>query len=225
MRSTEPNNEDVVNLSRHVSAIKKSDDKENMIIQFWEWFTNQQFKLERITDGDYGLIDKVLIELRKIQTGLAVEFEKNGNVIIMTISADEIEDNFEIVKGIIKHAPKIDKWDFVAFRQPVQREKINSITIKVKEITLDPKTVWFRALREENNLYIQIFSDILTEENRGEVGYGCLMLLDNLIGEYDCVKKITAFEFYNTSEAQDFMEELETLTDIRDFLDNYYGVG
>jgi hypothetical protein len=195
-----------------------------MIKQFWDWFTNQQSILRKITDGDYDLIDSILIELRKIKTGLAVEFEKNRDVIIMTISADGIEDNFEIVKEIIDNAPKIDKWDFVAFRQPVPRDKINSITIKVKEITLDPKNIWFRALKKDENLYIQIFSDILTEENRGDIGYGCLMLLDNLIGEYDCVKKVSAYELYNTNEAQEFKDDLDPLTEIRDFLNYYYGV-
>jgi hypothetical protein len=195
-----------------------------MIKQFWDWFTNQQSSLRKITDGDYDLIDNILNELREIQTGLAVEFEKNGDLIIMTISADGIEDNFEIVKEIIDNAPKIEKWDFVAFRQPVPRDKINSITIKVKEITLDPKTIWFRALKEDDNLYIQIFSDFLTEENRGDIGYGCLMLLDSLIGEFDCVKKVSAYEFYNTNEAQEFKDDLDPLTEIRDFLNFYYGV-
>ena len=195
-----------------------------MIKQFWDWFTNQQLTLRKIIDGDYEIIDSILIELRKIQTGLAVEFEKYGDEIIMTISADGIEDNFEVVKEIVSNSPKIDKWNFVAFRQPVSREKINTITIKVKEIILDPKTIWFRALKEDDNLYIQIFSDILTEENKGEIGYGCLMLLDNLIGEYDCVKKVSAYEFYNTKEAQEFKDDLDPLTEIRDFLNYYFGV-
>jgi hypothetical protein len=213
----------VGHLSGLFSANEK-DDKENMIKQFWDWLTKQQLTLRKIADGDYDLIDNILIELRKIQTGLAVEFEKNGDVIIMTISADGVEDNFEIVKEIVNSAPKIDKWDFVAFRQPVPREKINSITITVKEITLDPKTIWFRALREDDNLYVQIFSDNLTEDNRGDIGYGCLMLLDNLIGEYDCVTKVTAYEFYNLNEAEEFKDDLDRLTKIRDFLDNYYRV-
>jgi hypothetical protein len=195
-----------------------------MIKQFWDWFTNQQSSLRNITEGNYDLIDSILNELRKIQSGLAVEFEKSGDVIIMTISADGIEDNFEIVKEIVNNAPKIDKWNFVAFRQPVHREKINSITVKVNEITLDPKTIWYRALKEDDNLYIQIFSEDLNEENRGDIGYGCLMLLDNLIGEYDCVKKVSAYEFYNVCEAEEFKEDLDPLTEIRDFLNYYYGV-
>lgn len=195
-----------------------------MIKQFWDWFTNQQSTLRKITDGDYDLIDNILNELRKIQTGLAVEFEKNEDLIIMTISADGVEDNFDVVKEIVDNAPKIDNWDFVAFRQPVPREKINSVTITIKGITLDPKALWFRALREEDNLYVQIFSDVLTEDNRGDISYGCLMLLDNLIGEYDCVTKVKAYEFYNLNEANDFKDDLDPLTEIRDFLDNYYSV-
>jgi hypothetical protein len=200
------------------------NEKINMIKQFWDWFTNQQLTLRKITDGDYDLIDIILIELRKIQTGLAVEFEKNGDEIIMTISADGIEDNFEVVKDIVNNAPKIEQWGFVAFRQPVPREKINSISIKVKEVTLDPKNIWFRALNEDDKLYIQIFSDNLTEDNKGDISYGCFMLLDNLIGEYDCVKRVSAYEFYNTNEAQEFKEDLNPLTEIPDFLNYYYGV-
>jgi len=195
-----------------------------MIKQFWDWFTKQQSTLRKITDGDYDLIDSILIELRTIQTGLAVEFEKNGDEIIMTISADGVEDNFDIVKEIVNGAPKIDNWDFVAFRQPIPREKINSVTITVKGIILDPKTLWFRAVREDDNLYVQIFSDTLTEDNRGDIGYGCLMLLDNLIGEYDCVTKVRGYEFYSLNEATDFKDDLDPLTEIRDFLDNYYSM-
>lgn len=195
-----------------------------MIKQFWDWFTKQQSTLRKITDGDYDRIDDILNELRKIQTGLAVEFEKNGDLIIMTISADGVEENFDVVKEIVANAPKINNWGFVAFRQPVPREKINSITITIKEITLDPKALWFRALREDNNLYIQIFSDVLTEDNSSDISYGCLMLLDNLIGEYDCVTKVKAYEFYNLNEATNFKDELDPLTEIRDFLDNYYRV-
>ena len=195
-----------------------------MIKQFWDWFTKQQSTLRKITAGDYDLIDNILIELRKIQTGLAIEFERNGDEIIMTISADGVEDNFEIVKEIVNSAPKIDKWNFVAFRQPVPREKVNSITVTVKGITLDPKTLWFRALGEDDKIYVQIFADNLTEDNRNDIGYGCLMLLDNLIGEYDCVTKVDGYEFYNLNEAQDFKDHLDPLTEIRDFLDNYYRV-
>jgi hypothetical protein len=193
-----------------------------MIKQFWDWFTNQQTTLRKITDGDYDLIDNILIELRKIQTGLAVEFEKNGDLIIMTISADGVEANFDTVKEIVNKAPKIDNWEFVAFRQPVPKEKINSVTVTVKGITLDPKTLWYRALKEDDNIYVQIFSDILTEDNRGDIGYGCLMLLDNLIGEYDCVTKVKGYEFYNLNEANEFKDDLDPLTEIRDFLEYYY---
>ena len=195
-----------------------------MIKQFWDWFSIQQLTLRKITDGDYDLIDTILNELRKIQTGLAVEFEKNSDRIIMAISADGVEDNFEIVQKIVDSAPRIDKWDFVAFRQPVPREKINRITITVKDIELDPKQLKFLPITDDNNLYIQIFSDSLTEENKSDISYGCLMLLDNLVGEYDCVTKVKGYEFYNLSESEDFKDDLKPLTEIRDFLDNYYRV-
>jgi hypothetical protein len=196
-----------------------------MIKQFWDWFAKHQAGLRKITNSDYHLIDSILIELRKIQTGLAVEFEKEGDLIIMTISADGVEGNFDIVQEIVNHSPTLDKWNFVAFRQPVSREKINKITITVKDIELDPKKLKFLPITEDDNLYIQIFSETLTDDNKSDIGYGCLMLLDNLIGEYDCVTKVRGYEFYNLSESKDFADDLKPLTEIREFLDNYYKGG
>lgn len=195
-----------------------------MIKEFWNWFAKRQLTLRKIIEGDYDLIDNILIELRKIQTGLAVEFEKNGNTIIMTISADGVEDNFNIVKQIVNSAPAIDNWTFVAFRQPVPREQIDRITVKVKGIELDPKMLKFLPITEDNQLYIQIFSAELTQDNKSDIGYGCLMLLDNLIGEYDCVKKVNGYEFYNLNESEEFKDDLRPMTKIREFLDNYYRI-
>ena len=81
----------------------------------------------------------------------------------------------------------------------------------------------FLPVVENELLYIQIFYDALTEENENMISYGCLMLLDNIIGEFDCVTKVAAYEFYSLSEATDFIEELRPLTQMRDFLDEYYG--
>jgi len=193
-----------------------------MIKKFWDWFLKNNKTLRKIREGEYDLIDDILKELRKIRKGLAVEFEDDGDKIIMTISSDGVYENFGIVKEIVDKAPKIDNWGFIAFRQPVPKEKIDDITVTVDELELDPKILKFLPITEDNNLYIQIFSEFLTDENTEQISYASLMLLDNIVGEYDCVTKVKGYEFDNLSEAAEFSEDLIPLTEIREFLDDYY---
>jgi len=190
---------------------------------FWNWFSQHQLTFRSIIDGEYDYIDSILNELRKIQKGLAVEFERSTDKIAMTISADGVAENFDIVQQIVQESPEINSWEFIAFRQPVAKEKIDDLTITVSGVSLDPKHLMFLPIVEDELLYIQIFYDALTEENENMISYGCLMLLDNIIGEFDCVTKVAGYEFYNLSEATDFIEELRPLTQMRDFLDEYYG--
>jgi len=201
----------------------KSTEKSKLIDSFWNWFIQNQISCMKIIDADEtDLIDEVLINLVKIQRGLAVEFEKLKDKYVMTISADGIEDYFGIVQEIINRAPTLENWEFIAFRQPYGKEQVARITINVSGFTLDPKQIKFSPLIEDGNLYIQIFSADINEETKNKIGYGCLMLLDNIIGEYNCVKMISGFEYYNISESTGFLNKLKPLTEMREFIDSYY---
>lgn len=201
----------------------KSTKKNKLIDSFWNWFIQNQISCMKIIDADEtDLIDEVLINLVKIQRGLAVEFEKLKDKYVMTISADGIEDYFGIVQEIINRAPTLENWEFIAFRQPYGKEQVARITINVSGFTLDPKQIKFSPLIEDGNLYIQIFSADINEETKNKIGYGCLMLLDNIIGEYNCVKMISGFEYYNISESTGFSNKLKPLTEMREFIDSYY---
>lgn len=192
-----------------------------MIKDFWEWFEVNQLSLQRIIEGDYDLIDSILIELKKIKSGLAVEFEKSNERVLMTISADGVSDNFEIVKKIVQSSPKIPNWEFIAFRQPIDRAKVKNFSISIKDLEIKSTDFDFIPIIEENKLYILIFSEKITNENRNDISYGCLLLLDNLIGEYDCVTKVDGYEFYNTSEPEYNETLARPLTDISDYLHDH----
>ena len=113
--------------------------KEKLIGAFWSWFLENQEKLRSILKGEHDYIDLILNELSKIQRGLAVEFEGTVENITMTISADGILENFDTVKHLIEYAPAIQNWKFIGFRQPVPKDKVKDITLKVMVLTL-PQT-------------------------------------------------------------------------------------
>jgi len=200
-----------------------SKNNNNLIDEFWKWFGQNELTYREIFDNNQpDLIDDILYKLIEIQKGLAVEFEKSNDTYIMTISADGVEDNFDIVQKIIDKSPVIKKWKFIAFRQPYAKDKINKIVITVGGHTLDPKQIMFLPIIEDEKLYIQIFSTDINEETKNKIGYGCLMLLDNIIGEYACVKKVDGYEYYNLTEATQFENKLKPLTEIGEYLDSYF---
>lgn len=194
----------------------------DLIDDFWKWFDENKLVYRRIFDfRETDLIDNILNKLIEIRRGLAVEFEKSDDVYVMTISADGIEDNFDIVQQIIDKSPSIENWKFIAFRQPYGKEKINKIVINVAGHLLDPKQIMFLPIVEEDKLYIQIFSPDINDGTLNQIAYGCLMLLDNIIGEYACVKKVEGYEYYNIEEAVEFENELRPLTELGEYLDTY----
>jgi len=200
------------------------DSNNNKLIdEFWKWFGQSELTYRRIFDShETDLIDDILNKLIEIQEGLAVEFEKSNNIYVMAISADGVEDNFDIVQNIIDKSLAVKNWKFVAFRQPYGKDQINKLVISVGGHTLDPKEIMFFPIIEDEKLYIQIFSADITEDTKNKIGYGCLMLLDNIIGEYACVKKVDGYEYYNLTEATEFENELNPLTEIGKYLDSYY---
>jgi hypothetical protein len=195
----------------------------NLIDEFWKWLGQNELEYRRIFDDrETDLIDDILNKLIEIQKGLAVEFEKSNDIYVMIISADGVEEYFDIVQKIINKAPLIKSWKFIAFRQPYEKERLQKFVLTVNGYSLDPKQIMFLPIVEEEKLYIQIFSPDINEETKNKIGYGCLMLLDNIIGEYACVKKVDGYEYYNITEANEFENELKPLTEIAAYLDSYY---
>jgi hypothetical protein len=193
------------------------------IEKFWKWFSDNQKDLKSILQGHHEKTDLILNELIQIKRGLAVEFEQLPSSIIgMTVSADGVEENFPFVQQIVDKAPEISGWRFIAFRQPVSEDKFHDLSLILGERVVKLQDIYFLPIEDDGRLYIQVFSEVITEENEKEIGYGVLMLLDNIIGEYACVKKIYGFEFYNLIESKDFNGDLKPLREIPDFLDQYY---
>ena len=180
--------------------------------------------LRDIINGKHDYIDWILEKLRLIQTGLAVEFEISSDIIVMTISADGVEENFNIVADLIIKAPQINQWKFIAFRQPVAKDKVDKISVSVNGLSLKANMFKFLPLTDNGFLYVQIFSDLLTKENQNDIEYACLLMVDNIVGEYDCVTKVKGYEFYNLSEASDYVEELRPLSEIQEFLNDFYEI-
>lgn len=197
---------------------RKDDSVEN----FWMWFSENEKTYRNFQRDPEKYLNEILAKVKKISGGLSVELEppKDG-VINMTISADGVSDLFPIVQKTIEKSPKINGWNFYAFRQRMPVEKIKDMTLTVKGYTLDPNKMKFMPLVSGNTLDIIIFVDDINDVNENQIAYGGLIILDNLLGEYDCVKAVRSYDFHVFPTDPKQLAELKPLIEIAKYIDDF----
>ena len=201
------------------------DNGQNMtsqpIEEFWTWFIKNEEDLKNFEKDPDKYLNKILTQIVKIQEGLAVELEPSvGNIIGMTISADGDYTLFPIVERIYEKAPVLEGWKFYAFRQRAPIEKVKEFVLSNGEQELKVEDMKFAPIIENDSLDILVFVKGLTEENKNEIAYGGLLLLDNILGEYDCVTKVRHYDFQ--AMPQDLRNsDLRPLYEVADFVDKF----
>ena len=140
----------------------------------------------------------------------------------MTVSADGDRDLFEIVQNIISKAPKIEGWKFIAFRQRMSPEQIKGMKLSAGRDELDPGKMKFFPMIEGDSLDIIIYAKGVTEENYIDIAYKGLLLLDNILGEYDCVTKVRSYDFHPMPTSKKELADLLPLLDIAAYVDNFH---
>jgi hypothetical protein len=197
--------------------------KQEPIEKFWNWFKSNEKSLRDFQKNPDKTLTQVLNNIKKIQSGLAVEFKPPKNDIInVTISADGDRNNFTIVQEIVAKAPKIEGYSFVAFRQRMPTEKVKGMVLKAEDHELNPDNMKFFPIISGDTLDIIIYANKVTEENYNQIAYGGLMLIDNILGEYDCVTKVRTYDFQNMPTEQKELKELKPLLELAEFVDNFH---
>ena len=200
--------------------------KKDPVEEFWNWFSSNE---ERFFEGKSGSSDqdKHLGELishgRKVAEGIAIELEpvKDG-LAKMTISANGNISLFPLVEKMVSKAPRIPRWKFLAFRQRVSKDEALGLALKMDGVVLAANELKFLPVIHGSILDVIIYTEKLTPENKDMVSYGCLLIVDHILGEYDCVKKVRAFDVKKPPEAQGENGRLLPLVDLADFVDSFY---
>ncbi|RYG40424.1 MAG: hypothetical protein EOO01_27360 [Chitinophagaceae bacterium] len=193
------------------------------IDDFWIWFTKNEKRLKNFESDPDKYLTELLEQVKKIQRGLAIEFEppKNG-VINMTVSANGNVDLFNLVREMIERAPAIKGWKFIAFRQRMPIAAVKEMKLKVGELTLDPSLMKFFPVIENKQLNIIIYTTGVTEENYNQIAYASFVLLDNILGEYDCITKVSSFDFHPLPEKKEELADLKPLLELAAYVDEAY---
>jgi hypothetical protein len=62
------------------------------------------------------------------------------------------------------------------------------------------------------------------EENYNQIAYGGLLLLDNILGEFDCVTKVRSYDFHNMPVKKDELDGLLPLLDLAEYVDKFHNL-
>jgi hypothetical protein len=194
-------------------------NKKDKITLFWEWFTKNEVLINNINqDNSEQIIDNILKQIQKIQKGLAVEIslpDSNG-VRELTISPDGVSDAFPIVQSIVTKAPKLINWRIIAFRQRAPE----GFKLEYQDLILDPKEMYCEPILTNGDLNLVVYVNDYKKIDVNTINYYCLIMMDNLIGEYDCVMTIKHYEFIDLSEMTKGNQQMK-LNELPKYIDEF----
>lgn len=197
--------------------------KSNPIEKFWSWYEFQADEFKDFQKAPDFYLREIIKQIRKISPGLAVELEPpQEGLIKMTISADGDVELFPTVQEIVAQAPDIPGWQFIAFRQRAPLEKLESLKLKGPEEDLQLKDMRFFPIVEGEHLDVIIYVSGLNPYNEQSLGYACLLLADNILGEYDCVHKVRGYDFHAMPEDPEELKGLKPLVDLAAYVDAFH---
>lgn len=190
------------------------------IIGFWDWFCkNEQRFLNGSNENLLEIQDKLEFASNSEEYGIALEFsEPTEQIKRLEISADGVRELFDIVKQIVEMAPSLNNWEFVAFRQPIP----TPFCLRFENMEFDTSKMFFLPYKDANDeLNLVIFGDNFKGYNENELFHYGLTTIDNLIGEYNCVTKVSGYDFVDKIEIGDNeVYPLEELPKFLEYLDD-----
>jgi hypothetical protein len=162
--------------------------------QFWEWFQANADRLAHFEADQEAIFEELSDELHKVHRKLTFEFgpETGAGGREFIVSADGNRALFPFVQGLVAAAPELPGWKILAFRQ---RKETDGLSLRMGDLELDPKTVWFKAKREQGKVALTLYLDGLTPKNKDSLSRAALILLDTALGEYDVEMKVGPLEF------------------------------
>ncbi|WP_435254905.1 hypothetical protein [Tenacibaculum sp. A30] len=186
--------------------------------KFWSWFSkNQETYYNEIENLEIRekIFNDLSSELKKVHQDLVFEFSpihENG-IREFTVSAEGIKELFPTVEKLIERAPKIENWQFNAFRQRIPGDEFE---IQYGDFKIGYSDIYFRYVDGEyGKLGIEL--NIRDYNGNGQTQNAIYILLDGLIGEYDITMGIDWIEWVKLDESN--IENLNPITSLRTLID------
>lgn len=184
---------------------------------FWKWFIKNSDAYYNLNKDQNTLFGELKNELDKIDPSIVFEFSPilSNKKREFIISADGVKSIFPIVEDLVSKAPKLDKWIFIAFRQP--KSGIDQINYGTLHIRYDD--VFFRYAKDCGKIALELHLKNYTENM--EWTNAIFILLDNLIGEYNTEMKLSKIDKIALDEQSINTKKLIPIRELPNIIDEY----
>jgi Family of unknown function (DUF695) len=183
-----------MNFLKKIFGSRQKPGKRNNV-DFWAWFAQHASPFHRIVKNDEQVdadfLEKIMPRLQSINdqfyclTGM---YDNDTAELIVTAEGDI--KSFVFVEELIARAPAIAGWRFTALKPPTNMQ---SFSLNMNEYKFENGNIRFyynedAAYPDEIN--ISLLYDHYTEENKDIVSQGCLLFLENSLGELNMATQI-----------------------------------
>jgi len=205
----------------------------NSYADFWQWFVRHQkefFAVVKAHDRiDEDFLQKLTPLLRQISedfycvTGMA-----DDDTAELIISTDGIIKEFVFAEEFIAAAPAMEGWKFTALKPAAN---IDEMEIEMDGYEFNTANIHFYS--NDMNEYpdeidITLVHKEYTEENKDIITSGCLIYLDNLLGEYNTAIMVDVVQVAGPDKDQELIpiDKLQgyLLWRQKEFVEKYDGV-
>jgi hypothetical protein len=188
---------------------------ESLIKTFWKWFLEHEelfFYYEKYQDK---LLPIALDHLQEIQGDLVFEVgpEIEGKRELI-ISANGMKEGFSSVIEVVKSSPDMERWTVIPFRQ---RKENLDLQIQMNELVLSPEDIFFSYEMQNGKIDLHLYIAGINPEDE-DVYQVVLLILDNVIGEYDVEMKLGDIDIFPLQDVKD-PKELLLLKDLPPIID------
>jgi hypothetical protein len=162
---------------------------------FWDWFSRHSaafhniVKTQKEVDGNF--LERLIPRLHSIHpqfyclTGML-----DDDTAELIVTSDGVLKLFVFVEEFIQAAPPIPGWKFTALKPPTD---IKSFSLDINGYSFSSDNIHFCYIKDENypdEIDISLIYEHFTEENKDQVTQGCLLFVENSLGEINMATMI-----------------------------------
>ena len=189
--------------------------QEKPVAAFWKWFKTFRREVENAyAAGDTSWLDSEFTKrVRAIEPNLNWEIGPYFDPEFTLVISPSIRENIELAKGVIRAAPQIPSWHFLAAKPPKRMTRL-VMTLPFRPDVEICGDEWAYRLTSYNNgefFDIEVFSDAPSSMLQDDLIVLTHCLIEALVGEFVYLEKVGAVTIYRPTDPR----SLEDTTALR----------